>query len=144
MVIIVDDRVDVWDNIENLINITPFFFFKEELNKLNHVQDRFLKEDLDCSLYSIQKLLNYIHKSFYSYYLIYNSICDIRFIKKEKIKSIFNNVYASFLEDPYINLLETIEFSIISMFGGIFDNELSLKTSIIIANFSDNGNNYVK
>lgn len=144
MVIIVDDRVDVWDNIENLVNITPFFFFKEELNKLNYVQEKFLKDDLDCSLYSIPKLLNFIHKSFYSYYLQYNDICDVRLIKKEKIKSIFNNVYASFLEESYVNLLETIEFSIISMFGGIFDNEISSKTNIIIANFSDNGNNNIK
>ena len=78
MVIILDDRVDVWGNVENLININPFYFFKEEKNKGNYVQDKFLKNDDDLSLFSIIKLLNFIHKSFYEYYKKFNLIIHLQ------------------------------------------------------------------
>ena len=52
MVIILDDRTDIWGNIDNLININAFFFFKEEKNRLNYVKEKFLKDDDDQILFS--------------------------------------------------------------------------------------------
>ena len=145
MVIIIDDRIDVWGSVENLININAFYFFREDKNKNKYPLEKFLKKDDDLSLFSIIKLLNFIHKSFYEYYKRFNTICDVKIIKKEKLKKIFNNLFASFVEDPSINILETYEFHIINSFGGEFDDIISRKTNAIITNFiGENGIHFFK
>lgn len=137
MVIILDDRTDVWGNIDNLININAFFFFKEEKNRLNYVKEKFLKDDDDQILFSISLLLKFIHQAFFSYHAKFGSACDVRLIKREKMRMIFRNLNAVYLEDPYINISETYEFNTILNFGGNLDNKISNNTNSIITDYTE-------
>ena len=143
MVLILDDRVDVWGNIDNLINVNPFFFFREEKNKLNYVHEKFLKDDGDLSLYSITLLLNFIHHAYFSYYEKYGSVCDVRTIKKEKLKLIFKDLQAAYVEDPYLNLLKTYEFHTMNSFGSILENQIQKNTNAIITEFVGYHGNFI-
>jgi hypothetical protein len=134
-VLILDDRVDVWGNVDNLIHVQPFYFFREEKNKANFVKEKYLLEDNDMSLFSVVLMLKFLHLAFFTYFEKWNGICDIRVFKKEKIRTIFKNLSASYIEDPHIDIMETYEYNVISNFGGMLDTEISKNTNIVITEF---------
>ncbi len=141
MVLILDDRIDVWNNIENLINIKPFFFFnKEDKNEIRINDEKSFNnyDDDDYCLYSVTLLLKFIHNAYFSYHSKFKSICDIRYLKKHKMNMIFKNLIAAYIDEPLLNLNETYEFNTIKNLGGILENRISVNTNVVITNYSSN------
>jgi len=86
LVIIVDDRKDVW-KANDIINITPFYFFNEFAR--NKKEKFFLQHDF--ALYSVSKILVFIHQCFFTYYNENNKkVLDVHKILNEKFKLILN------------------------------------------------------
>ena len=98
MVVIVDDRIDVWiENNDNLINVHGYFFFYDEF--MNKIKAPFLSNDYDNALFIIMHLLNYIHGEFYDFYERTNLKKSVNRIIKEKLFSIFNNEKFYYLDN---------------------------------------------
>ena len=98
MVVIVDDRTDVWkENNDNLINVYGYFFFYDEI--MNKIQGPFLNNDYDNALFIIMNLLNYIHGEFYDFYERTKFKKSVNIIIKEKLFSIFNNEKFYYLDN---------------------------------------------
>jgi len=91
MVVILDDRTDVWTNRNNLINVSPYFFFAEE-KSFKTDGKKYIEEDKDCVLYSVWYLMNFVHSSFYRYYEL-NQDSEIN--KTICVKNILTNIYKS-------------------------------------------------
>lgn len=139
MVLILDDRIDVWNNIENLINVKPFFYFDEDKNKTNLLVESLLDDygyDDDHSLYSVTLFLKFIHQAFFLYYSKYGIKCDVRYLKKEKMSLIFKDMNAAYIDKPNLNINETQEFKTIKNFGGFLENSISNYTNVLIKDFS--------
>lgn len=118
MVVIVDDRMDVWKDVHNLINLTPYLFFYDE--KMFPIEEKYSSHDLDNVLYTIEKVLLYTQEVYYSYYDTYNKRSDVKLILEEKFHNIFKGL-AFTLSNIYtkdINLYETKHNYIIQAFGG--------------------------
>lgn len=60
--VILDDRLDVWEEKESLLNIEPFFFFKD--TKPANIQ----YDAKDCFLEVMSQVLNFIWNVFYKAY----------------------------------------------------------------------------
>ena len=98
MVVIIDDRTDVWkENNDNLINVYGYFFFYDEF--MNKIKAPFLSNDYDNALFIIMHLLNYIHGEFYDFYERTNLKKSVNRIIKEKLFSIFNNEKFYYLDN---------------------------------------------
>lgn len=101
MVVIIDDRSDVWkENKENLINVHGYFFFFDEY--MNNIKAPFLNYDYDNVLFVILNLLNYIHGEFYDFYERNKLKKSVSIIIKEKLFSVFNNEKFYYLQDEKI------------------------------------------
>lgn len=131
MVIILDDRADVWkENDDNLINCFHYTFFNEDINTNNQI--KYPVKECDNALYSIMNVLNYVHKEFYRYYDEKKEIRSVKEIIKEKMHSIFNGM--SFVCSGIFNKNEDftntlINFKIQKM-GGMLYKELEDKENI--------------
>jgi FCP1-like phosphatase family protein len=91
MVVIVDDRRDVWvENKHNLINLKPYVFFYDE--RLLKIKEKYLTKDEDNVLYSIRKFLEYTNSIFYSYFQLNNSRLDVKEIIEIKMDTILNGL----------------------------------------------------
>jgi len=128
MVVILDDRTDVWTNTNNLINISPYFFFSEEKNfKLDG--KKHIEEDKDCVLYSVWHLMNFVQASFYRFYelnkeennfsAIQQTIC-VKTILSHVFKSVFakKNFCLSGIYPLGQDIFETKHNFFIELFGG--------------------------
>ena len=101
MVVIIDDRSDVWiENKDNLINVHGYFFFFDEY--MNNIKAPFLNYDYDNVLFVILNLLNYIHGEFYDFYERNKLKKSVSIIIKEKLFSVFNNEKFYYLQDEKI------------------------------------------
>jgi hypothetical protein len=146
MVLILDDRTDVWNNIENLINVKPFFFFiNADKNKKNILEEKSLSDfdNDDYCLYPVTLLLKFIHHAFFFYYSKFRTICDIRFLKKQKMFLIFKDLIAAYIDKPYLNICESYEFNTIKKFGGNLETSISNSTNLLFIDYSSLKNNQI-
>jgi len=112
MVVILDDRTDVWSNRDNLINVSPYFFFTDE--KIYKTDGKkHIDEDLDCVLYSVSNLMNFIYAVFYRYYEKNREIIDNQNQYNDKSNMLDDN-YRNFNSEINRTILcvKTILFSI--------------------------------
>lgn len=131
MVVILDDRPTVWtENDDNLINCFPYTFFNDDTNTNNVI--KYWEKEYDNALYSIMKVLEYVHKEFYRYYDEKKEIRSVKEIIKEKMHSIFNGM--SFVCSGIFNknqdyAVTPLNFKIQKM-GGVLYKELEDKEDI--------------
>lgn len=131
MIVILDDRSNVWEeNDNNLINLRPYGFFYDE--QLNKIKEKYLSVDYDNVLYSIRKILSYVHASFYDYYKRNKMRKSVKITINEKMKSIFNG--QSFITSGLFNkdgdIKLTFLYNQISNLGGELYQNLTDKENI--------------
>lgn len=140
MVLILDDRHDVWDKRdkdENLINISPFIFWTSARDyKPNN--KKYKEEDKDCVLYSIGKLMKYIHTVFYRDYEI-NGNNKLTYCAKnimdKKLKEIFFNknfCLSGICNKDIDDIFETEQSYIIENLGGNLYEDYSPNVDYIV------------
>lgn len=134
MVVILDDRTDVWvHNRQNLINLYPYFFFYDE--KYCLIQDKFKKSEDDKILLSIDKLLNFINQVFYYYYdNNHNRRADVKLILENKINKILNGLGFNFsgMFGKDVDIFKSRPGIIIDYLGGKLFDEYDQEINIII------------
>ena len=131
MVIILDDRVNVWtENDENLINCHPYTFFYDEL--YNNIKENFIEKDYDNSLFSIMNILLYVQREFYDYYEKNKDVKSVKDIIREKMQSILKG--RSFVCSGIFNKNDEITitpiYNHIKKMGGELYKELEDKENI--------------
>lgn len=131
MVIILDDRVNVWtENDENLINCHPYTFFYDEL--YNNIKEKFIEKDYDNSLFSIMNILLYVQREFYDYYEKNKDVKSVKDIIREKMQSILKG--RSFVCSGIFNKNDDITitpiYNQIKKMGGELYKELEDKENI--------------
>lgn len=136
MVVILDDRVDVWQqNKDNLINLVPYYFFHDE--KFFKIKNRFRTEDDDYILFSVEKILNFLNESFYFYYEKEGKISKtcVKKIIDKKIKGILGGLKFTFsgLYTKDIDIYHTRNGYIIDILGGSLFEEYDEETDIVLA-----------
>lgn len=138
MVIILDDRKDVWNNSSNLINLSPYFFFNEE-KYFKLKGKKYIEDDKDCVLYSISRLLNFIHGVFYRYYELNrekenNRLC-VKTIISNKFKQIFYNknfILSGIFNKDTVDIFQSKHNYIIQLFGGNLYEDFTKDNDIIL------------
>ena len=141
MVVILDDRTDVWTNTNNLINISPYFFFCEEKNfKLDG--KKHIEEDKDCVLYSVWHLMRFVHASFYRFYELSKGEDVSDNCETLCVKTILSNVFKSiFVKKNFClsgiyplgqDIFETKHNFFIEMFGGNLYEDYTEEVDIVL------------
>lgn len=141
MVVILDDRTDVWTNTNNLINISPYFFFSEEKNfKLDG--KKHIDEDKDCVLYSVWHLMRFVHASFYRFYELNKNLEGGSNSKTLCVKTILsNNFKRIFAKKNFClsgvyplgqDIFETKHNFFIEMFGGSLYEDYTDEVNIVL------------
>lgn len=136
MVVIVDDRTDVWaEDTKNIINLVPYFFFHDP--KLFKIPTKFkVGKDEDYVLFSVEKLMNFVNDAFYYFYEKNNrnAKTDVKDILRSKIRSILGNknFNISGLYGTDVNIYETRHGYIIDYLGGDLFEEYDDDIDIII------------
>jgi FCP1-like phosphatase family protein len=131
IVLMLDDRIDVWKGAKNLINISCYNFFTE---KMNEKKILYRPNDTDRSLYSIEKLLVFIHQAFYHIYKTKGIVKDVKIILEKKLHSIFNGhkfVLSGICKKE--DIYKTSQNYVIDIFGGTLLVEYSNDVDVVIA-----------
>lgn len=83
MVVVVDDRIDVWCGCPNLITIKPFLYFKGKSTDINHdvvvdikTMEGNFSESKDAELMRVLQVLDALHTKFYQFYDKSTKTCD--------------------------------------------------------------------
>jgi FCP1-like phosphatase family protein len=131
MVIIMDDRTDVWQRSSHLINMVPYFFFWDPGF---HINSKYIKFDEDRMLYSVSKLLVFINDIFYYYYFTYNSRLNVKYILEKKLKSVFNKSIFTFsnLHKKSQDIYKTSQCFCIETLGGVLEDDYTDDLNYII------------
>jgi FCP1-like phosphatase family protein len=132
MVLILDDRVDVWQGAKNLIRVSGYYFFRE---KDFPMETEHIMVDTDRSLYSVEKLITFIHAAFYWYYEHKGSRKDVKEIMQGKLHSVFNDkkfVFSGMYNKNQL-LIETQQGYVIDMLGGDLEAEYSDDIDFVIS-----------
>jgi FCP1-like phosphatase family protein len=125
MVVILDDRQDVWqENSDNLINLVAYYFFLDE--KHFKLRSRFRTEDDDKVLFSMLKMLVFINKAYYfklglSKLKVEKGVStNVKDIISRKLRSILSNLNITFssLYPKEVNIYETRNGYLIDQLGG--------------------------
>jgi TFIIF-interacting CTD phosphatase-like protein len=134
MVVILDDRTDVWKNSKNLINLVPYFFFADE--KVFNIKDKYVQNECDMVLYSVHKMLLYINSAFYYYFEKHKERFDVKKILGEKLQSIFygKNFIFSGLYPRKTDIFNTRQAYIIDIFGGSLLEDYSPDLDYVVTN----------
>lgn len=133
MVVILDDRMDVWSqNPQNLINLVPYYFFYDE--RSYKIKSRFRQDDDDFILFSIKEMLLFVNKSFYYHLHNFDSKTDIKLILEKKTKSILDGQKFTFsgLYTKDIDIYETRNGFLIEKMGGHLYEEYDEETDIVL------------
>lgn len=142
MVVILDDRTDVWTNTHNLINISPYFFFSEE-KSFKADGKKFIEEDKDCVLYSVWHLMRFVHANFYRFYELNKEEDKDAFSAKTLcVKTILSNVFKSIFARKNFclsgiypigqDIFETKHNFFIEMFGGNLYEDYTEAVDIVL------------
>lgn len=136
MVVILDDRRDVWvHNTKNLINCVGYHFFTEDKQQLKNGAEKYTPFDMDNDnvLYSVEKILHFVNDSFYYYFNLFNKKPDVKAILQNKILSIFENLNftTSGLFTKDIDIYETKQNYIIEHLGGNLWDEYDENINIV-------------
>lgn len=154
MVLLIDDRVDVWDSSkENLINIGAYFFWNaykenkikfERENKENNLNNfrtekkEFKHIDTDSSLYSLGRALRFTHAVFYRDYELHGNNLRTQSAKNifsKKMQRIFyrkNFCILGIYNTKEIDVFETKHNFAIENFGGNLYEDYSPNVDYII------------
>jgi hypothetical protein len=143
MVLLLDDRQDVWDKSENLINISPYFFWisAKEYNpysKDEKFNKKYRNKDKDCVLFSIGKLMKFVHAVFYRDYEINgnnNRTKCVKNILNKKMQEILykkNFCLSGIYNKDEIDVFETKHNYIIENFGGNLYEDYSENVEYVI------------
>jgi FCP1-like phosphatase family protein len=131
MVIIMDDRTDVWKNNKHLINVVPYFFFWDPGFTIN---SKYIKFDEDRTLYSVTKLLLFINDIFYYSYTTYNNRINVKYILEKKLHSIFDKriFTLSNIHKKNVDIFKTSQCYCIETLGGVLQEDYSDDVDYII------------
>eukprot|EP01017_Pseudomicrothorax_dubius_P028954 TRINITY_DN3485_c0_g4_i2.p1 TRINITY_DN3485_c0_g4~~TRINITY_DN3485_c0_g4_i2.p1 ORF type:complete len:502 (-),score=103.95 TRINITY_DN3485_c0_g4_i2:111-1616(-) len=128
VVLILDDRIDVWENQANLVFTEPYFYFAEdrENKKLNIVK----KNDIYLKFAAIT--LSKIHKAFFALHEV-GMEADVRTIQSKIRENILSGVNAAFSGFPKHRDSDTPEIAnTVLRSGGKVTQEVTATTTHLI------------
>jgi FCP1-like phosphatase family protein len=135
MVVIVDDRTDVWgEDTKNVVNLVPYFFFYDD--KFFKIPTKYKTgKDEDYVLFSVEKLINFINEAFYFYYANFNfTRTNVKTILRNKLRGILGgkNFNISGIYGTDVDIYDTRHGYIIDYLGGNLFEEYDEDINIII------------
>jgi FCP1-like phosphatase family protein len=133
MVVIVDDRTDVWvEDQRNLINVSGYYYFKDE--RMFKIEHKYAQTEFDHSLYLVMRMLLFVNEAFYVYFEKFKEKINIKHILEEKIHSIFLNkkFVLSGVFSKNIELEQTRQNILIEFLGGSLESEYSDEVDIVL------------
>uniref|UniRef100_A0A0K0F906 RNA polymerase II subunit A C-terminal domain phosphatase n=1 Tax=Strongyloides venezuelensis TaxID=75913 RepID=A0A0K0F906_STRVS len=151
LIAIIDDRADVWQYANNLLQVSPYKFFEDtgdinappnSLDSLGEIK-RFEKSrpvkavelDNDIQLQSIERVLKDIHKTFYDSYDENHEIIDLKLLIAEKKNQVLDGcrVVFSGIVPLGMNAETHPFFMLCSQYGAIVDDDITKFTTHVIA-----------
>jgi FCP1-like phosphatase family protein len=133
MVVILDDRMDVWqENTRNLINLVPYYFFYDE--KMFKIKNKYKAEEDDYILFSIERILNFINKAYYFAYENKKKT-DVKLIIEKKFKSILKDITFTFsgLYPKETDIYNTRNGFLINILGGNLYEDYDEDVDIVLS-----------
>jgi len=129
--IIVDDRIDVWKNKENVIRIYPYVYFNSEIISYDRTMYPTLTyRSQDCSLLYFSNLLRNLHSLFYDMQDKYDKIADIRTIIKTVRSHILHKIKVYFKTSSEFKTDE--EQKIATSMGAVIISSIEDHTIILV------------
>ncbi|CEF65605.1 RNA polymerase II subunit A C-terminal domain phosphatase [Strongyloides ratti] len=151
LIAIIDDRADVWQYANNLLQVSPYKFFEDTgdinapPNCLDSLDERkrfeksrpvkAVESDNDVQLQSIEKVLEDIHKTFYHVYDERQEITDLKSLIAEKKNQVLDGcrVVFSGIVPLGMNAETHPFFMLCSQYGAIVDDDITKFTTHVIA-----------
>lgn len=151
LIAIIDDRADVWQYANNLLQVSPYKFFEDtgDINAPPNCIDslderkRFEKSrpvkavesDDDVQLKSIEKILEEIHSTFYRTYDENQEIIDLKSLIADKKNQVLDGcrVVFSGIVPLGMNTETHPFFMLCSQYGAIVDDDITKFTTHVIA-----------
>uniref|UniRef100_A0A0N4ZFI1 RNA polymerase II subunit A C-terminal domain phosphatase n=1 Tax=Parastrongyloides trichosuri TaxID=131310 RepID=A0A0N4ZFI1_PARTI len=151
LIAIIDDRADVWQYADNLLQVSPYKFF-EDTGDINAPPDsvdgmeqkrssnnsrtvKAVESDNDEQLISIERVLTEIHETFYSAYDKNQEITDLKCLIADKKNQVLNGcrVVFSGIVPLGMNAETHPFFMLCSQYGAIVDDDMTKFTTHVIA-----------